>query len=401
MNNFYFNGSFSSIRFQYLYLFQKYIIIAFFIIVFIANIKEANIGISPTEIEGDDNYIIKNNKYYLKLEIVEKFNTFLKLCKQGKMIDKIKYPLLKAPKISIIIPVYNGGQYLNYSLRTIQNQNLKEIEILIIDDCSTDDSIINIEKFMEEDPRIRLIQNFRHRKILYSKSIAALNCNGEFILELDQDDMFIREDLFEIIYNESKRSNLDLLQFRDFFKEQDFFKRRTQINDFNLHWIRNNYTYYMEGHELKETLFKNKNNYLLWGLLISSKIYKKAIYYIWEFIINYQIIYNEDYISTTMIVLLTHNYKYLNMFGILHLKHKKSSSFNCINKTEFHLSNIIFPSFLYEYHIKNNIKDIHMVFNYMNIALNINLQKRASNLFPNIFEFNIRNIFNNLIYIYI
>ena len=374
---------------------KKYIIIIFLIIEFISNIKEENIWFVSTKIEDDDGYIIKNNKYYLKIELVEKFNTFLKLCKQGKTIDKKKYPLLKAPKISIIIPVFNGGQYLNYSLRTIQNQNLKEIEILIIDDCSTDDSLISIKKFMEEDSRIRLIKNFRQRKILYSKSIAALNCNGEFILELDQDDMFIREDLFETIYNEAKKCNLDLLQFRDFFKENFFFKRRTEINDFNLHWIRRNHTFYMEEPELKETLFKDQNNYLLWGLLINTKIYKKAIYYIWEIIVNYQIIYNEDYISTTIIILSSHNYKYLNMFGILHLKHKKSSSFNCLNKTEFHLSNIMFPSFIYEYHIKNNLEDIHILVNYMNITLNRNLLKIASNLYPNLFKFNIRNIFYN------
>jgi hypothetical protein len=58
----------------------------------------------------------------LKPEIIDKFNSYIKLCRDGKLIDKTKYPLLKTPKISVIIPIYNGGKYLDYSLKTIQNQ---------------------------------------------------------------------------------------------------------------------------------------------------------------------------------------------------------------------------------------------------------------------------------------
>ena len=72
------------------------------------------------------------------------------------------------------MPIYNGGKYLYYSLRSIQNQNMKDIEIILIDDCSTDDSASIIEKYMREDPRIKFIQNKKNRKVLYSKSIAAL-----------------------------------------------------------------------------------------------------------------------------------------------------------------------------------------------------------------------------------
>ena len=127
---------------KYVYLFHKCIIFLFLVISLlkIFNDTHTHIGIFSSNIDGDD-YIIKYNKSYLKPEIIDKFNSYIKLCRDGKLIDKTKYPLLKNPKISIIIPIYNGGKYLNYSLRTIQNQELKEIEIIIIDDCSTDDSL--------------------------------------------------------------------------------------------------------------------------------------------------------------------------------------------------------------------------------------------------------------------
>ena len=114
------------------------------------------------------------------------------------------------------MPIFNGGKYLNYSLCSIQNQKMKEIEIILIDDFSSDNSIIIIEEYMKKDPRIRLIKNNKNKKILYSKSIASLNSNGEYIVELDQDDMFIREDAFNLLYFEAKNQRLDLLQMRDF-----------------------------------------------------------------------------------------------------------------------------------------------------------------------------------------
>ena len=93
-------------------------------------------------------------------------------------------------------------------LYSIQNQKIKDIEIIIIEDCSTDNSLAIIEKYMKEDERIRLIKNIENRKILYSKSFAALNSKGKYIIQLDQDDIFIRDDVFDILYYEAENEDL-------------------------------------------------------------------------------------------------------------------------------------------------------------------------------------------------
>ena len=133
----------------------------------------------------------------------------------NRIIDNKKYELLSEPKISVLMPVYNRGKKLYYSIRSIQNQKMKEIEIILINEGSKKDTLRIIKKMQEEDPRIRLINNEKNRRILYSKSIGALYSNGKYILELDQDDMFISENAFNILYNESEVNGLDLLQFRD------------------------------------------------------------------------------------------------------------------------------------------------------------------------------------------
>jgi len=246
---------------------KNYKFIYIFLILFIIIITFNN---SNSVYNDKENEIYKKHgKYeYLKVYMINKFNSFIKKCHNINNKDIVKYPLLKNPKISVIMPIYNGGKYLYYSLSSIQNQKMKEIEIILIDDNSLDDSIKIIKNMMKNEPRIRLIKNNKNKKILYSKSIAALNSNGEYIIELDQDDMFIRDDIFDILYNEARNYKLDLVQIRDFVKKSFFFNKYTKVNLFGLHFIHPQNTHYETQPNLKEKFFNNNNNFLLWGLLI-------------------------------------------------------------------------------------------------------------------------------------
>ena len=241
------------------------------------------------------------------------------------LIDKKKYPLVKNPKISAIIPIYNGGKYLHYSLRSIQNQKMKDIEIIIIDDCSTDNSLTIIEKYMKEDERIRLIKNIENRKILYSKSFSVLNSKGKYIILLDQDDIFIRDDVFDMLYNEAENEDHDLVHIRDICKHNLLFKNLTRVNFPERHLIFQKRTHYKKQSDLKDKIYID-GNYLLWGLLIRSDIYKKTIYHLWPLIINYKITFHEDYNITFMLIILSKKYKYLNNFALIHLFHSNSTS---------------------------------------------------------------------------
>ena len=91
----------------------------------------------------------------MKREIIDSINNYCRIYKEGKFIGK-NIQLSENPKISKIIPIYNDGKYLYYSLRSIQIQKMKDIEIIFTDDCSTDNSTLIIENYMKEDPRIRL-----------------------------------------------------------------------------------------------------------------------------------------------------------------------------------------------------------------------------------------------------
>ena len=142
---------------------------------------------------------------------------------------------------------------------------MKDIEIIFIDDNSSDDSISIIEKFMEEDPRIKLIKNKENRKILYSKSIGALNAKGKYIFQFDQDDILIRNDILDYIYNEAEENKLDLVHIRDIYKNEFYFNKRTKVNFKFRHMLPYKETHYKKQPELKNTLYLLKIIIIFYG----------------------------------------------------------------------------------------------------------------------------------------
>jgi len=332
-------------------------------------------------------------KTFLTQKIINKFNKYIEYCINNKLIDNKKYPLVLNPKISIIMPLYKGGKYLYYSLRSIQNQKMKDIEIILIDDNSPDDTLLLVNKYMKEDPRIRLIKNEINRKVLYSKSIAALNAKGKYIMQLDQDDMFIRDDVFDILYNEAENNDLDLTQIRDINKNNFHFNKKSIVNCVGKHYIYPKNNQLKEQPELKDTLFIKNNIFLLWGLLIKTDLYKKVIYHLWMIIINYQIIFHEDYTISFMLVILAKKYKYINKFALIHLNHRNSASSSHWNIKEYYLGILFFANTLYDYHIKDNPKDINISVNFIKLAKSG--FKKGKSLYPNTFNIVINKILNN------
>ena len=117
------------------------------------------------------------------------------------------------PKISIIITVYNGEGYLKTSLLSIQNQDFKDVEILMVDDCSKDNSVNLIKELMIKEHRIVLYQNEENKGMLYTKTKGVLLAKGKYVLILDMDDIYVQRDAFSTLYQEAEENNLDILGF--------------------------------------------------------------------------------------------------------------------------------------------------------------------------------------------
>ena len=103
----------------------------------------------------------------------------------------------KTPQISVIIPVFNNAEKIKLTIHSIQFQNISDIEIIIVDDNSEDNTKQFIEEAQKEDPRIKLLKNQNNKGILYTRSIGVLNSKGKYIFTINSGDMFINE-IFKI-----------------------------------------------------------------------------------------------------------------------------------------------------------------------------------------------------------
>lgn len=111
-------------------------------------------------------------------------------------------------KISIIVPVYNTGKYLEKCLESIKNQTLSDIEIICINDGSNDDSKQIIENYVLTDSRFKLI-NQNNKGQSAARNTGIEKAQGEYIGFVDSDD-FIDSKMYETLYNNAKKNDTDI-----------------------------------------------------------------------------------------------------------------------------------------------------------------------------------------------
>ncbi len=112
-------------------------------------------------------------------------------------------------KVSIIVPVYNVSQYLSRCLESLINQTLKNIEIIVIDDCSTDNSYQIAKEYEKKDNRIVLLKNEKNEGVAFTRNRGLEIANGEYIGFVDSDD-WVSIDFYEKLYNSAKKGDFDI-----------------------------------------------------------------------------------------------------------------------------------------------------------------------------------------------
>lgn len=103
-------------------------------------------------------------------------------------------------KISVIIPVYNIQQYIEACIISVEKQTLKDLEILCVDDGSTDDSCSILRKLQESDDRIQIIEQ-KNQGAGRARNNALLQAEGEFVFFLDADDYLLDTSALEKMYH--------------------------------------------------------------------------------------------------------------------------------------------------------------------------------------------------------
>ena len=98
----------------------------------------------------------------------------------------------KLPLVSVVIPVFNAADYIVEAIKSVLIQSYPAIEIIVVDDGSTDDSAKKIRRYQQQDSRIQLIQQ-RNKGVASARNAAIAIARGEYIAPLDADDIWLRE----------------------------------------------------------------------------------------------------------------------------------------------------------------------------------------------------------------
>lgn len=116
-------------------------------------------------------------------------------------------------KISIVIPIYNVGKYIDRCVRSLFEQTLSEIEYIFIDDCSPDDSMDILSNIIEEYPnrknQVQLIRHETNQGLACSRIDGIKIARGKYIAHCDSDD-WADVDLYEKLYNKAEETDSDL-----------------------------------------------------------------------------------------------------------------------------------------------------------------------------------------------
>lgn len=113
-------------------------------------------------------------------------------------------------KVSVIMPVYNSGEYLKTAVESILSQSLREIELILVDDGSTDGSSERCDEYATKDERVVVIHQ-KNGGICNARNKALKVARGEYIGFSDHDDEFVCGFL-EQAYNEAKKHDADLVK---------------------------------------------------------------------------------------------------------------------------------------------------------------------------------------------
>lgn len=116
-------------------------------------------------------------------------------------------------KMSIIVPIYNSAKFLQRCIQSLLHQTLEEIEIILIDDCSTDNSKEIIQSYIDcYESKIKAIYLSENRKQGYARNIGMKYARGEYIAFLDSDDYFDLE-MCQLTYTMAKEEGYDIVCF--------------------------------------------------------------------------------------------------------------------------------------------------------------------------------------------
>jgi len=115
------------------------------------------------------------------------------------------------PDISVILPTFNRGNIVNHAIDSILNQTFNNLELIIINDASTDDTEQILNEYQKKDPRIKIINNQKNYGCSQSRNIGLKYINANTIAFMDDDDQYSNTETLNCLYNQLLNDDADIV----------------------------------------------------------------------------------------------------------------------------------------------------------------------------------------------
>ena len=339
------------------------IILLITIIIFIILINRFGNSHSEFVIENYENEIEKYNSstiFYNAIPRREALITgrrYINKCLNDNLTNK--FEKVDNPIISVIIPVFNCEKSIKYAISSIQNQNVTNIEIILINDYSTDESLNIIQEIQKNDKRIIIINNEKNMGSLYTRSIGILIAKGKFVFALDNDDMFFHEDIFDVTYKIAIRGNFDIVGFRA-INVGSYKEEIDKMFDGYFSFKKNNLIIYQPKLGLHPVTTKGMyaaNDYTIWGKCIKTEIYQKAVNALGKERYSMFLSWCEDSSIVFVIFNIAQSYIFISKYGLMHIKNNSTAT-KTQPKDNKVLGEIFLLDTLFEFSKNNSNKNI-------------------------------------------
>lgn len=187
------------------------------------------------------------------------------------------------PLVSVIICVYNGDKYLCRCIQSVVSQSYQDLEIIIVDDGSTDNTFAIIEEYAMSDSRICVVRKVNEGLSLARKT-GIEQAHGKYVQYLDSDDS-LQSNAIEILVDTGERAQADIVVFPFFFCEGDN-RRKSLFVDLEQ----------MAGVEYMKLILNSKAYWTVWSKFHLRSLYSENV----EFI---NISFGEDVVLSTQLLI--------------------------------------------------------------------------------------------------
>jgi glycosyltransferase involved in cell wall biosynthesis len=285
------------------------------------------------------------NSYIENEKQIQKIENYFKFCNDFKSKKIRTFKKMKKPEVSIISPLYNRERYILRILRSIQYQTFHNIEIILVDDNSIDNSVQLIEELQQIDQRILLVKNKKTKGTFVTRNIGVQYSSGKYIIIPDPDDI-ISKDIVRTCYLYAEKFKYELIRFNSYIGGGKLgFQELINITE----------TGPVYQPKLSSEIFYGSKelqmvDYYVYNKFILKDVYIKALNSLNKFYTNMYMIYMEDQVMNYILHRIAKSFYFLKVIGYYHLSNSVSIMNNLFKIPELRMKfSFIYLKFIFEY----------------------------------------------------